>query len=112
MSIQLRSRGNKLKPSTRFKVMVPPKRADKELLTPEHKAWRLIVCRRAGWRCEWVESGQRCNKSAALGDRMVADHIIEREDGGALYDPANGQCLCVQHNTKKGIDARAARARG
>ncbi|MGJ5000559.1 hypothetical protein ACQR10_04495 [Bradyrhizobium sp. HKCCYLRH2060] len=40
---------------------------------------------------------------------MVADHIIERADRGALYDDANGQCLCVAHNTKKGIQARRAR---
>jgi 5-methylcytosine-specific restriction protein A len=40
---------------------------------------------------------------------MVADHIRERADGGALYDPRNGQCLCVQHNTLKGAQARASR---
>lgn len=40
---------------------------------------------------------------------MIADHIHERKDGGALLDPKNGQCLCVSHNTAKGIAARAAR---
>ena len=87
----------------------PPKTADRELLTPEHRAWRLIVCRRAHWRCEWIENGRRCERNARLGDRMIADHIIERMDGGALYDPDNGQCLCVAHNTLKGISARASR---
>ena len=107
----LRSLGRKLKPSARFKVAIPPKVADKELQTPEHRAWRLIVCRRAGWRCEWIEEGKRCQRSAANGDRMIADHVVERKDGGALYDPANGQCLCVAHNTAKGLAARGARAR-
>jgi 5-methylcytosine-specific restriction protein A len=88
----------------------PPKQADAELLTPEHKAWRLVVCRRAGWRCEWIDNGARCQRSAANGDRMLADHIIERADGGALYDASNGQCLCTAHNTLKGNRARAARA--
>lgn len=95
--------------STGFTVKPPPKRADAELLTEQHRAWRLVVCRRAGWRCEWVENGARCGKSSAKGDRMVADHIVERADGGAHLDPANGQCLCIQHNTLKGSQARAAR---
>ena len=108
--MSLRSIGRKLQPSRHYKVAVPPKVADKELLTPQHRQWRLIVCRRAGWRCEWIAAeGGRCAKSAAHGDRMIADHVVEREDGGALHDPANGQCLCVEHNTLKGNLARSAR---
>jgi 5-methylcytosine-specific restriction protein A len=86
------------------------KQADAELQTSEHRAWRVIVCRRAGWRCEWVEGGVRCDASFKRGDVMIADHIIERADGGALLDPNNGQCLCTAHNTLKGNRARAARA--
>ena len=81
---------------------------DHDLETPEFRAWRNLVLKRAGYRCEWVEVGQRCRKSAPH-HRMVADHIQERADGGALYDPANGQCLCIRHNTIKGIDARRRR---
>lgn len=43
---------------------------------------------------------------------MVADHIIELKDGGDPFDPANGQCHCIEHNTRKGIQARAARRQG
>lgn len=86
-----------------------PKRADAELLTPEHRVWRKVVLDRAGWRCEWVDGGRRCERSRANGDRMIADHVRERKDGGDPLDPANGQCLCVQHNTLKGARARAAR---
>lgn len=86
-----------------------PKEADAELLTPEHRRWREAVCSRAGWRCEQIEKGQRCERSRANGDRMIADHIRERADGGALYDPDNGQCLCPAHNTAKGLRARADR---
>lgn len=89
-----------------------PKRADAELLTSAHKAWAKRVCDRAGWRCEITENGQRCSASRANGDTMVADHVIERADGGALYDDDNGQCACVRHNTLKGIKARADRNRG
>lgn len=85
------------------------KRADAELLTPEHRRFRQVVCERAGWQCEWVENGVRCIRSQATGHRMIADHKVERADGGAFFDPANGQCLCVAHNTLKGVRARAAR---
>jgi hypothetical protein len=84
-----------------------PKQADAELMTPEHRAWRLAVCRRAGWRCQWLDDGRRCEASTQRGDRMVADHIIERADGGAV--DGRGQCLCVSHNTLKANIARRAR---
>lgn len=106
----LKTRPSRLAPHDTRTVRPRPKQADAELLTPEHRAWRLAVCRRAGWHCEWVEGGRRCEASAARGDRMVADHIVERADGGSLLDEANGQCLCVAHNTLKGNRARAARA--
>jgi 5-methylcytosine-specific restriction protein A len=93
-------------------VKQEPKRADAELLTAEAKRFRYVVRSRAGWRCQWVEDGQRCKRSSATGDLMIADHIIERADGGALYDPANGCCLCTAHNTLKGVRARAKRAAG
>lgn len=91
------------------RVTPPAKVADPELLTDAHRQWRKLVCSRAGWRCEWIENGRRCEQSRAHGDRMVADHIVERADGGDPLDPANGQCLCVRHNTLKGVRARAAR---
>lgn len=89
-------------------AVVPPKQADAELLTPEHRAWRLAVCERAGWRCEWVEDGVRCER-AAPAYVMIADHIKERADGGARLASSNGQCLCVKHNTIKGLRARRRR---
>jgi 5-methylcytosine-specific restriction protein A len=107
----LRTRAPRLAPHDTRTARPRPKQADAELQTPEHRAWRLAVCRRAGWRCEWIkEDGKRCEASAERGDRMFADHIIERADGGALLDPNNGQCLCGSHNTLKGNEARAARA--
>lgn len=112
MATKLRTIGRKLKPSRAFRLAAPAKVADKELQTPEHREWRLIVCRRAGWRCEAIlPDGARCPKKAPE-HRMIADHIVERADGGELYDPANGQCHCVEHNTRKGIRARKARIQG
>ncbi len=105
---RLRTRAPLVKVRDTRRIKLKPKRADAELLTPEHQAFRGVVLAKAGYRCEWVEGGVRCTK-AAPAHRMVADHIVERADGGALFDPANGQCLCIQHNTIKGIRARAAR---
>lgn len=79
----------------------PDKVADPELLKPEHRAFRAAVLERAGFRCEYVEEGKRCWRSEANGHRMFADHIVERSDGGALYDPANGRCLCGVHHASK-----------
>ena len=88
-------------------VKPPAKRADPELLTAEHKAWREQVLRNAGYRCEHVERGRRCEVRAPA--RLFADHIRERRDGGARLDPANGQCLCGKHHSLKTAAARAAR---
>lgn len=84
-----------------------PKTADPELLTPEHRAWRSAVLRRAGYRCEAMDDGKRCTVSAPV--RLFADHIVERKDGGAPLDPRNGQCMCGSHHTRKTQAARAAR---
>lgn len=88
-------------------VRPPPQKADDELLTAAHRAWAKAVKERAGWRCEAVDKGQRCQVSAP--SRLFADHIIERRDGGDLTDLANGQCLCGKHHTAKTAAARAKR---
>jgi hypothetical protein len=61
-------------------VKPQPKQTDPHYLSPQHRAWRKVVCDRAGWRCEWIdERGQRCAK-AAPRHRMFADHKKERQD--------------------------------
>ena len=89
-------------------VKPQPKQADAELQTAEYRLWRDEVYRRAGYRCEAIDSGRRCTK-AAPSHRMFADHIVERRDGGALLDAANGQCLCGSHHALKTAAARAER---
>lgn len=85
----------------------PPKRADPELLTTDHRRWREQVIARADYRCEAIENGKRCETAAPA--RLFADHIVERKDGGALTDVSNGQCLCGRHHTLKTTQARAER---
>jgi 5-methylcytosine-specific restriction protein A len=89
-------------------VKVAPKTADPELLTKEHQAWASAVLRLAGRRCQEIENGKRCTR-AWPEHRMYADHIVERRDGGALYDVKNGMCRCASHHTRKTIAERARR---
>lgn len=79
-----------------------PKEADAVYGTPEYAAWALAVKKRAGFRCEMC--GTR-------DGRMYADHIVEIQDGGAPFDPKNGQCLCAADHVKKTAEQRARRAR-
>lgn len=82
----------------------PPKQADPELLTAEHRAWACAVKQRAGWKCE--DCGAQGGKG---GVRLIADHIKERRDGGAPLDPANGRSRCPSCHGRKTARARAER---
>lgn len=87
----------------------PTKKADPIYSTPQYEAWRQAVIDRAGRRCEAIDQGRRCMKGEPE-HRMFADHIVEMSDGGARYNPANGQCLCGSHHTIKTMRERARRA--
>jgi len=86
----------------------PPKTADPLYQSPEFRVWREIVIDRADRRCEQLIGNQRCAK-AEPDHRMFADHIKEVRDGGARFDPDNGQCLCGSHHGAKTARERARR---
>lgn len=88
------------------RVLPPPKRADAELLTPEHRAWREAVLQRAGHRCQDPQHDPQRPRS---GVRLYADHIVERRDGGALTDLANGVARCASCHGRKTAAERARR---
>lgn len=90
------------------RVAVLPKETLPLYQTPEYRIWRETVIARAGGRCEEIVDGKRCWK-AAPRHRMFADHKVEVRDGGALFDPENGRCLCGAHHTAKTAKARAER---
>lgn len=92
----------------RTSAIAPITRTDPELSTKEHRVWRARVIGRAGGRCEFVVKGLRCER-AKPDWQVYAHHIDERSDGGALYDLANGMCLCAHHHTLLTNDARARR---
>lgn len=86
-----------------FRTVIPaPKVVDKELTTEAHRKWRGEVLQRAGYKCE------KCGADGTT-NRLFADHIKERQDGGALLDPKNGMALCGSCHTKKTASARAKR---
>jgi hypothetical protein len=86
------------------RVPPAPKQADDHYSSPEHKAWRTTVLKKAGYRCQHPG----CTKGAPE-HRLFADHIAEIRDGGARLDPNNGQALCGQHHTAKTARERAKR---
>lgn len=67
--------------------------------------WRTLaaqVKRERGCFC------QRCGST----DRVIADHVIERKDGGAPLDKSNIELLCHKHHQAKTAKARGERAKG
>lgn len=89
-------------PGLPTRLASPPKRAEGFYQTPE---WRGLVAQLKRERGNYCE---RCGSSY----RVIADHIIERKDGGAPLDKANIELLCQAcHNTKTAA-SRAKRATG
>lgn len=87
-----------------------PKKADEHYGTAEHREWAKKVKDRAGWRCEYVEDGKRCECSKARGDQIYAGHIKNRRDYPELaLDLSNGRAECNSHNTRAGIQDRENR---
>ncbi|QYB01465.1 HNH endonuclease [Rhodococcus sp. USK10] len=62
---------------------------------------------RDGYRCR--QCGYQGSPHAKPAD-VEADHIVNVADGGAEFDLANGQALCVPHHKRKSA-AEAAKAR-
>jgi hypothetical protein len=107
---RLRTLGPRVATLDTRKAKPLPKRTDPHYGTADHAAWAKQVKQRAGYRCEHVEGGTRCERSAARGDTMYADHIVElKDDRSRALDPTNGACKCAEHNVRKGIQARANR---
>lgn len=67
-----------------------------------HRAWRLAVLTRDAWTC------QDCGRVCSDKREAQADHIVAIAHGGARYDLANGQTLCLVCHARKGHRERAA----
>ena len=98
---RLKTLGPRLKPIDTRTVRPPPKVVEDYYSSAEHKEWRLQVMSRAGWRCQKIVDGRRCERKSPQ-HRMFADHIIERrDDPSKSLDLENGMCLCGSHHTEK-----------
>jgi 5-methylcytosine-specific restriction endonuclease McrA len=73
----------------------------------ESTAWRAFarsIKQQRGWTCE------ECGKDMSRDPRNLhADHVTERKDGGADFDPLNIRLLCTSHHTAKTTRTRATR---
>ena len=112
MKANLRTIGQKLRPSTTVKVRVPEKKAESFYLSSE---WRTlmdqIIKQRFGDREHARCEDPDCRMKNRIGIRIFGDHIIERKDGGAALDPRNVLCRCGSCHTRKTGEQRAERLR-
>lgn len=80
------------------RAMPPPKTSDEFYQQPEWRSFSDRVKR---------ERGNKCEDCGYSGLRLVADHIIEVKDGGALLDRRNVKIRCSPcHNRKTAEMAR------
>lgn len=93
--------------TVRGRLRPPAKIADPFYLSPEWKQLASDTKRQRGYRCDGCDGDFSKRKR-----QLIADHIIERKDGGAELDPLNIQCLCMACHNKKTAHARLARADG
>lgn len=84
-----------------------PKVADPFYLTPEWRRFAAEMKRQRGNCCE------DCSRSGAgRGVKLIADHVVERRDGGADFDPSNIRIRCMPCHNAKTAKAKGERARG
>ena len=101
--MKLKTLGRKLAPSTRAKVKVE-KIADPFYSSPAWRALMAFLIKRRGRRCEDREH----NSATPQTGRIFGDHIVERKDGGAPFDPGNILLRCARCH---GFKTSAERAR-
>lgn len=71
----------------------------------EHRQWRTEVLTAQPW-CVDPDGVHRSERRPSV----QADHVVSVASGGARYDVANGQGLCITcHNTKSGREGQARR---
>lgn len=88
------------------RMRAAPKLTDNFYLTAEWRSLAEQTKRRAGYSCESPDhEGPRDTPRRDL----IADHIVERRDGGADLDISNTWCLCTACHNRKTALARAAR---
>jgi 5-methylcytosine-specific restriction protein A len=88
--VALKTLKTKLAPSRRAKLMVR-KRADSFYLS---KQWRDLVRRLIAKRGRMCERCGKTREDDGSPVRLIGDHRVERNDGGADMDERNVELLC------------------
>lgn len=89
----------------RASVGAPVLRPDKFYQSREWRDFARAVKAQRGYVCEACGADMSGNPRA-----LIADHIVERKDGGVDYDPMNTRLLCTScHNRKTSATATARR---
>jgi 5-methylcytosine-specific restriction protein A len=58
---------------------------------------------------KYLKANRLCVQCLAEGKTTISqctDHILPMSQGGAIWDPANHQALCLQHHSKKTKEER------
>ena len=74
---------------------VRPSAAARGYCSKAHRAWRLAVLTRDAWTC------RDCGRVCGGPKEAQADHVKPISQGGARYDLANGQALCIKCHSSK-----------
>ena len=95
-------RGRLSRPPNRIE---PPAKA----VDPFYRSTDWVLLARAikaqrGYRCEACDRDCSDNRRA-----LIADHVIERRDGGADLDPLNVRLMCLPCHNAKTAHARSVR---
>ncbi|MBB5684311.1 HNH endonuclease signature motif containing protein [Sphingobium boeckii] len=93
----------------RLRALEPRLRPAPKIPDPfyQSKEWRSLVASIKR------ERGSRCQRHGCVSvERIIADHIVERKDGGADLERSNIELLCFTHHQQKTAAARRRRARG
>lgn len=75
-------------------------------LSSEWKAFRNLLIKERGWRCE----DPKCETPRGPWKQIYGDHIIEIADGGAKLDRRNVLLRCGVCHGRKTHDEKAKRA--
>ena len=75
----------------------------------DRKVSAALIIQRFGSRANAHCEDPECRQPHRRGIRVFGDHIQERRDGGADFDPANVLCRCGSCHTRKTAEQRAAR---
>ncbi len=93
--------------TSRARLADRPKTADAFYQSAAWRDFASTIKAQRGWQCE--DCGRDCTEDRRS---LIADHVIERRDGGADFDPLNIRLLCGACHMRKTNRAASRRRAG